>query len=863
MANQTVSVSANHDDFTTGGTPRLAGEDFTINAGAVLTIDSIPHLTASGILGDITINDGELHIDGTRSYELAYSSGSGTLPAVGDVITWNDGADTGKVIALNSGTNVAGVLTVTKIVGDVTPEAADVLVSGGWTATVDTSVVGFLIVFGEDQDYGAIDANATIRITGDWYQIGVGTGANSQTFTLPHTGHQHGIWVETGNGTNIFEIWHRISSGASTVFYDTFTEFGTHFEGGKVFQQTFGSATLTVGTSTNGGVIPSGARVRIPNVHMGTTSVGAPTTEVNSTTFASHVAIIPPGVTCNVYVDHLNASSVAVNFSQTNGAEISDSAIGLAGTFIDRCALAVTIDNCCYCHPSVNTAGGIAASMVYTILDMLNGITIRDSVFYGGIDTTAAQALWIQTSQNITFEGINKIGLSITDENTSVAIRSTASSNIVNTGTLIILGGEILATAASNNWDLGTLVAGLPTGRGTTEQDLSILDLTAVNNWIVRAYRNGAGTKRGTGHAFNLIDSSNITLRGAGSPTTKENMGTRPISVVQMTGICSNIKLQRLYFTALNGAETFIGLNSVKGVLIENCSTDYNDEMEADCNDMIVRGVHVASGTVDSATGFEGDMNNVGGTCFYDHFKSDTTGAVGLLFNDPGVKHDLDVVVVSGTPIWNGLADLLLRTAGDQVIYTYPYSIKGHTAFQNVAIQTAGVNTTANHSFEYSLDTGSGWGTWKNATGANLSSETISPTGFKIRIRITCTTAATTNALKGFAILTNTTLADQAANYYPLEAVTVKITVKDINTGLPIQDARVFLETTPGAVEIFNDLTDVDGVIQDTNYDYSANQAIVGRVRKGSSAPYYRTAPISGTITDAGFEQTIFLIPDE
>jgi len=772
MANQTISTDQNHDALT----GRLTGEDITIDSGAKLTIDSMPHLTAMGILGDITINDGEIHIDGTRTFEVAYSGGSGTLPAVGAAISWNGGADTGKIVRLNSGNNVSGVLTLTKDVGTTTPDSADSITDGSWTADLDTVVVGFLIVFGEDQDYGGLDARATVRITGDWYEIGVGTGANSQAFTLPHAGHQHGIWVETGNGTNVFEIWHRISSGASTVFYDTFTEFGTHFEGGKVFQQTFGSSTLTVGTSTNGGVVPSGARVRIPNVHMGTTTTGAPTTEIDSATFASHVAIIPPAIACNVYIDHLNASSVAVNFSQTNGAEISDSAIGLAGTFIDRCALPVVIDNCCFCHPSVNTTGGIAASTVYTILDMLNGVTIRDSVFYGGTDTTAGQALWIQTSNNITFEGINKIALSITDENTSVALRLTTSSNITNEGELICLGAGILATASSNNVDLGTFVFGLPTGRGTTEQNMNAINATGVDNWLMSAYRNGSGTKVGTLGLFLFTDSANVTLRGAGSPSSKVDLGARATYVISLAGICSNFKLQRLYFTNLNGAETFLGINSAKGVLIENCSTDYNDEMEADCNDMLVRGVHVASGAVDAATGFEGDMANVGGTCFYDHFKSNTTGAIGLLFNDPGLKHDADVEIIAGTPIWNGLADLLMRTSGDQVIYTYPYSIRGHTAFQNSAIETAGTNTTTNHTFEYSIDTGSGWSAWATANGANLSAETIDPAGFRIRFRITCTSTSGTNALKGFAVLTNTTLSDQAANYYPLDVVNVTLT---------------------------------------------------------------------------------------
>lgn len=772
MANQTVSTNSNHDALT----GRAAGEDFTINSGATLTIDSMPHLTAMGILGDITISDGEVHIDGTRTFEIDYSGGSGTLPAIGDAVSWNTGADNGKVIRLNSGNNVSGVMTITVDVGDTTPDSSDTITDGSWTADIDVVAVGFLIIFGEDQDYGAVDANATIRITGDWYEVYTGTGADSQTFELPHTGHQHGIWVETGSGTGIYEIWHRISSGASTVFYDTFTEFGTHFEGGKVFQQTFGDATVTFGTSTNGGVVPSGAKVRIPNVHMGTTTTGAPTTEINSATFASHVAIIPPAVTCNVYIDHLNASSVAVNFSQTNGAEISDSVVGLAGTFIDRCAAPVIIDNCCYCHSSVNTTGGVAASTVYTILDHLNGVTIKDSVFYGGIDTAAAQSLWIQTSNNVTFQGTNKIALSITDENTSYALRLTSSSDISNEGILICLGGGILATAPSKNVDLGTYKFGQPTGRGATEQNQNAISATGVDNWLMSGFDVVNGGKVGTIGLFLFTDSSNVTLRGAGSPSSKVSLGSRATYVTSLAGICSNFRLQRLYFTSLNGTETFLGLNSVKGVLIENCSTDYGDEMEADCNDMIVRGVHVASGAVDAATGFEGDMSNVVGTCFYDHFKSDTTGAIGLLFNDPGSIHDTDVEIVAGTPIWNGLADLLMRTIGDQVVYTYPYLIRGHTSFQNSAIQTAGTNTTTNHTFEYSINTGSGWSAWTTATGANLSGETISPAGFYLRARITCTTSSTTNALKGFAILTNTTLADQAANYYPLDVVTITLT---------------------------------------------------------------------------------------
>lgn len=851
MANQTVSTDANHDALT----GRLTGEDFTINAGATLTIDSMPHLTPMGILGDITLNDGVLHIDGTRSFEVAYSGGSGTLPAVGDAITWNAGADTGKVIRLNSGSNVTGVLTLTKDVGEVTPDDADTLASGGWTADVDSVKVGYLIVFGEDQDYGAVDARSTVRITGDWYEVGVGTGADSQTVTLPHTGHQHGVWVETGNGTGVFEIWHRIASGASTVFYDSFAEFGTHFESGKVFQQTFGSATLTFGTSTAGGVPPNGARIRIPNVHMGTTTTAAPTTEVNSTTFASHVAIIPPSVTVNVEIDHLNASSVAVNFSQTNGATISDSCIGLAGTFIDRCAAPVTITNCCYCHASVNTVGGVAASMTYTILDMLNGVTIEDCVFYGGIDTTAAQALWLQTCVNIDFVGRNKIALSITDENTSYALRVTQGSDVT-AGELICLGGGIIASAASNNWDIDTFKFGYPPNRGATEQNQNMLLLTSVDNWIVRNGGLVSGGKWPTLGPFAFTDCNDVTIRNFGSPTSKISGASRLTYICSLLGICTNIRLQRLYFVTLNSTDAFQVVNSCKNILIENCSTDYVDPFILDGNDLILRGTHGSSGAPDAATGVEGDMSNVVGTCFLDYFKSDTTGALGLLFNDPSAVHATDVEITAGTPLWNGLADLLMRTTGDQVVYTFPWTVLGHTAFQNAAIEVSAVGS---YTYEYDLDTGSGFsGSWQTINGANLSAETISPAGFRFKIRITATATNASAAIKGLAVLTNTTLAAQAANYYPLDTVPVEITVTDIATGSPIAGASVFLREVGGAT-IIQGVTNGSGVITG-EYAGSVPQAVEGWARKATApGPYYEQFALGGSIGSSGYTATALM----
>jgi len=837
MANQTISVDTNHD----AATGRAAGEDFTINSGATLTIDSMPHLTGSGILGDITLSDGTLHIDGSRTYEVDYSGGSGTLPSVGDSITWNAGADTGKVIRLNSGNNVSGVLTLTKDVGEVTPDSADTLASGGWTADVDTVVNGFLIIYGEDQDWGSVDARSALRITGASYQIGTGTGADGQTVTLPHTGHQPAILVETGSGTGVYQWWHRVVPTASTIFYGSISDFGNTYESGFCFSQTFGSSTATFGTSTNGGVPPSGAKILIPNVHIGTTTVGAPTTEVNSATFAAHIGLVAPNTNLNVEIDWLNGSSCYVDFRGTNTTNVSNSCWGLSttSTLIQKVNAAVTLDNCAIVKGAHGVAGDYQPLTILGVIDNVGGITMNNCLIYHGSDGNSTGALVLTTMANIAFTGTCKIASNIQDENTTYAIRGATTFNLT-AETLICLGGSLVATTSSNGWEIDELIYGLPPGRGTTEQNIAALVHTASKGLIIHSGNLATGgAKHGTANIFALTDSDDVTIRNFGSPTAKINGGARAIAPINLAGITANCLFQRIYYTNMNATQFATMLNSCADITFENCGSDYAGEIELDASRVLAKGIHGASGAPDSTTGVEGDNVNVLATIFLDYFKSDTTGAVGLQFQDPGQKHLADVQIVSGTPIWNGLGDLLMRTSGDQVIYTFPYLIKGHTGFANLAIQTAGGNATTNHTWEYDIDTGSGFsGSWTTINGTNLSAETISAAGFRFKVRITCTTTNTGNVIKGFAVRTTTTLADQVANYYPLDTITLTLT--GLQTGSDVVILSAGTET---------ELVNVDAHAS-TSYDfvYETPENVDIGVFKAGYVPFYiRNYPLGSS----------------
>jgi hypothetical protein len=102
-----------------------------------------------------------------------------------------------------------------------------------------------------------------------------------------------------------------------------------------------------------------------------------------------------------------------------------------------------------------------------------------------------------------------------------------------------------------------------------------------------------------------------------------------------------------------------------------------------------------------------------------------------------------------------------------------------------------------------------------------------------------------------------------------VNAVTVKVTAKNAADSSVIEGARVYLvadsggDLTPGVV-ILNALTNSSGVVEDTAFSYTNPQPVIGRVRKGTGTPLYKTAPLSGTITSpTGLDITAFLVGDE
>lgn len=101
-----------------------------------------------------------------------------------------------------------------------------------------------------------------------------------------------------------------------------------------------------------------------------------------------------------------------------------------------------------------------------------------------------------------------------------------------------------------------------------------------------------------------------------------------------------------------------------------------------------------------------------------------------------------------------------------------------------------------------------------------------------------------------------------------VNTVTVRVTVRDAATNAVIENARVFLEADSGGplsagTDILNALSNASGVVEDTAFNFSSDQPVTGRVRKGTASPFYKSGTVSGTITSSGFNTTVFLVLDE
>jgi len=285
----TISTSQTFDSAA-----RTAGEAFTINSGAVFTIDSDTRdgknaaASRAGSMSSFTMtaaSGGQVLVDGTKVWLIAYDGRIGTpnVPALGTIIAGVTSGAYGELMNCTSAINATptaagsampatGYFKLKSVTGTFQDnETLEIQGSTDLCLANGIGQRGWIEVVMDDAATHTIGRAQTYTITGDWFESAtVGSGSAHQQVQFPNYGGANfflsGVWVdEAANGT--WEFWPACITGTGTfwsaanMLAETKNKFCECLGGGII---RFGGN----GTTAWGKIPTSGAKFRVPNVFL-------------------------------------------------------------------------------------------------------------------------------------------------------------------------------------------------------------------------------------------------------------------------------------------------------------------------------------------------------------------------------------------------------------------------------------------------------------------------------------------------------------------------------------------------------------------------------------------------------------------
>jgi hypothetical protein len=788
-------------DTLSGGSVNATLDSYAISNGTTLLIDTdsyqcANHSAAFGSLDTVTYSGigGKLKIDGKNVRVIPYNTGSGNVPAIGTSIS--QGGVSGTLLgvwaswlveptAAGAAMPASGFIKIkNKTGGDF---AAGALTGIGASAT-GADVVGWIEVRGADTASISVPRIGQFEVDGDWFELGTTNGSRGQVLACPTTatvaGVFPGVWIETGNGTGVFERF----AGAGSIV--ALASIPTDERGKIVWQTTSGIRIGSDGTNNVGFLPPTGCRVRIPNVILTccTRTAGSgsgprvlpnatPTTRQEfATTAAGDVDI--SGAVFQWYG----------NFSQAYRADLANSAIS-DSMILAEISSPISVDNCIVSPTQAQLNFALNMQSCFAGGTVSNTLFARFSLAASGVYVN--QVLY---SKGITFDNVKTMVLLNRSNATSGPWNLTLDadctwSNCLNIGGRTYLSGvqRLTFTNLSYNDNFsGTTGTGLPH---------YVFDATAG---CVGVVIDGVDFDGGTNlHPYsglvNMAACYDWTIRNIGSTDAALNLGSANAAgvILNSGGNNDGIRLQRIY-TSNTRTGAWALLNSDNNVTIETVAGDYADTSVIAALNCVAKGVRLTSAT----TG----QTSVYGTHWGDFFTSATVGKITISCNEPTAASAAQCAITAGTPRFNSAGKVALTTIGDQVTWEMPYFAKGHTALANLAATLTGTNT-GNLTYEFQYDKGAGYnGSWLtlNATNLNGAGAITPATGVRLKVRATCATANAGNLLTNIAIPTVTTASDQNQQY-PLDTLTLTLT--GLQTGSDVVVLSAGTETVLASVD--------------------------------------------------------------
>jgi hypothetical protein len=684
----------------------------------------------AAVIGNITISSttgGTCLIDGTTVWWIKYDGGVSTIPAAGSTLTGDTSGATGEVIGWFTGygvaasasggaTSAAGYIKLRSKTGTF-QDNENLSVSSVVKAVVNSSTggkKGWIHIVGEEATTITVPRLGTLSMTGDWFELDdTISGARAQTIQLPVADQYPGVWIETSSGSGVYEFWPNCGVQIGTTNYPVTTT----DDRSKVVHIT-ASGVLYIG-STSGGTscanLPAtGAKVRIPNIIIGSAATAAFAVNSLSATLATRWDLTTT-TSGAISIDKVICSGFYINAGQAYSLSLTNCAF-LEQLAFSEIASPVVLTECHVGLPATNIA---AVGSPLVISTCFAGGTITDCIFMRPTMASASQVIGSFTDMDgFDFDNVRCISAAVKASTTPVAFNFLRVSNftltdcIAGDGRFLITTSRDMTLTNTKYYDrLGTTT--------TSVGPVSAFDITAFcSNITVSGFANYDSLANV--HPYTAIvniglNCSGIKVRNIGTAASPYDCGSANATgvLVQENGLCSDISVQRVYCqntrTSLFGTQ----VNSTTRFLAECVWGDGADSQAIS----VLNGQFKGCRLTNSVTG----QTAVYGTHFCDAWTSTTAGRLVIHMNEKtSVEPSASAYsVIAGTPKFTSAGQLIMATANDEIVFTLPYYMQGVTSFlPATATQPTFTGTNPNnHDIYYKIDKNDGSGynaSWRN-----------------------------------------------------------------------------------------------------------------------------------------------------
>lgn len=794
------------DTFLDVGGARTAGETWAVN-GCTLTIrtDTRWHANSPssmlGSIGTITPSStlgGSVVIDGTKVRWIAFSGGSGNVPAINTAITQSAAPGvTGTLLGVWASLDAApstvgtampstGFLKFREVTGGVF-DSAGAFTGIGCSAASAEGPGWIEVVFDQGANLGCNQRRPSVDAQGDWFDLGVTTGTPGQIIQLPTNGGGAGtigvgVQIETAPGSGVYEWYGAVASSAwltSRVTTDARAK----------LVESVGTGRLRIGQNGSaqnvGYTPPAGCKIRSPNVFFRQCTTAARNNNNIAASITGRPGFLSTGQASKCT---FRKCSIDWNFAPAVSGDwlIEDCAIEARMNFASPVGEA-TIQRVCVADPS-NTS---ATHLSFT--GFLSNLNVSETVSCG-----TAVGMAFSSCADVDIEGYRHVNTA-TKSSGATAISAAASSNLRFVNTSLIASKFTFSSCVDVFIDDTDYVDRLD-GPTTSASSTNIFEYATCTNAVMSGLTFGLAGALSNTHTYGFIlavqgNSQNIKLRNVGTRAAPLDCGGNsslfPSAIVNYLGPTNMVSAQRVYLSGTRTSPVTGATLSNRNGLFEHLYGTFANAAQFNGSDTVYRSIGTTGATTTPA--------NARGLHIATTFVSATEGRIYFFGSAPSEQSAAYVTVFSPlNSIVFADSSIAILTVNDYVEIETPYWVYNYTGFVNAA-PVLNFGQTSNHTLSYQIDTGSGWSASKTLNAANLSAETISPTtGFKMRLRVLCNTANTGNNFNNLYLRATTTAAAQDAILYPLDVSTLTL------TGLqPGSEVRCYTGTDPAtAVEI-------------------------------------------------------------